>query len=244
MTDATDTQPDQPPPDQPHPTRIGALLFVVRTMLEYGRHLADTAVQRAKQPSFASIAVYFGTADLPLILARIERGILRATALLRRLEHHLANGRDVAWVSPRRPPRQPRPAATPGAPRTAHPAPSPWDDLTYPLTLEEIERHVRRRPIGRTIVDICLDLAVMPGLCDRLFGCELFDAINGHRGSIQKWLLERARRYKSFALERNRQPFNGWWDWRDDTHERIRGVLGFKIGQPPTLPADLLPVPT
>ena len=211
-------------------------MFVVRTLLEYGRHLADTVVQRAKQPSFATIAVYFGTADLSLILARIERGILRATALARVLDDYLAKGRDVKWITPRTPPREPRPAR-PKAARTDKPAPSPWDDLTSPLTLEEIEARVRRRPIGRTIADICLDLAVMPGLCERVFGMHLFDAMNGHRGSIQKWLTERRRRCESFALERNRQPFNGWWDWRDATTERIRGVLGFQIGEPPTLPA-------
>jgi len=113
-------------------------MFVVRTLLEYGRHLADTVVQRAKNPNFATIAVYFGTADLSLILARIERGILRATALARVLDDYLAKGRDVKWITLRTPPREPRPAR-PKAARTDKPAPSSWDDLTSPLTLEEIE---------------------------------------------------------------------------------------------------------
>lgn len=239
MSNAADTTPH----DEPIPTRLYSLLFVVGTLRDYGHHLADTVVARAKHANFATIAVYFGTGDLSLILARVQRGLLRAIALANLLGEYLAKGRDVAWVSPRRPPREPR-AKAPARPAAKPATPSRWDDLVYPLTLEEIEVQVRRRPIGRTIVDICLDLAVMPGLCDRVFGSELFDAINGHRGSLQKWLSEKRRRWIAFDEERNRKPINGWWEWWDDTRERIRGVLGFLIGEPPALPAHLLPAPT
>jgi hypothetical protein len=225
------------------PSRLGSLMHVVATLLDYGRHLALTVVARARNPNFASIAVCFGTAHLPLIMARIERGILRATILARVLNERAALGRDVQGVSPHRPPREPRPAAPKHAPRTPRPDPSRWDDLVYPPTLEEIEARVRRRPIGRTIVDICLDLAVMPGLCERVFGSELFDAIHFHRGRISRWMTEKQKRWKAFGYERDVKRVNGWWDWWDDTRERTRGVLGFHIGEPPTLPAELLPAP-
>src|SRR5215469_5578573 len=77
------------------PTHIGSLIYAVQTLLAYGRHLADTVVKRAKMPAFASIAVGFGTADLPLIMARIQRGIIRAIALARVLDDRLATGRDL-----------------------------------------------------------------------------------------------------------------------------------------------------
>ena len=246
MTHAPDTQPAQPPQDQPQPTRLGSLLYVVRTLFEYGRHLAETVVARAANPNFASLAVCFGTADLPLIMARIERGILRATALGRLLDARLARGRDVKCVSPGYYTTKPLPEPVAAASQPA-PAPKParrsaaacrarWDDLLYPLTLEEIEAQVRRRPIGRTIVDICLDLAVVPALCGPIFN-HLYDAIYWHRGNFNKWLGTRLKRYKAFGLERKRGPVNGWWDWQDDTPECLRGVLGFQIGEPPVLPA-------
>ena len=44
-------------------------------------------------------------------------------------------------------------------------------------TPEDLEAQVRRRPLGRTLVDICLDLAVVPGFCAGPFWNELFDSI-------------------------------------------------------------------
>jgi hypothetical protein len=57
----------QAPPSPPE--RIGALLHVVRILLAYGRHLADTVTLRATAPNFPAIAACFGTIDLPIILA-------------------------------------------------------------------------------------------------------------------------------------------------------------------------------
>jgi len=41
--------------------------------------------------------------------------------------------------------------------------------------LEERERQVRRRPFGRTICDVCLDLAGVPEFCIGPFWTELFE---------------------------------------------------------------------
>src|SRR5487761_2756414 len=76
--------PQGPQPDRagkPVPEGIAAVLVLVRILLEYGRHLAATLEHRATARSFSVIAQFFGTAQVPAILARIARGILRATAL-------------------------------------------------------------------------------------------------------------------------------------------------------------------
>jgi len=44
-------------------------------------------------------------------------------------------------------------------------------------SLEEIERQVRRRSIGHTIAEICLDLSVMPDLCTSRFWNQLFNVM-------------------------------------------------------------------
>ncbi len=71
-----------PDPASP-PERIARLLHVVRILLAYGRHVADTVRDRAAAPGFPAIAACFGTLDLAVILARLHRGILHAVALER-----------------------------------------------------------------------------------------------------------------------------------------------------------------
>src|SRR5487761_2581401 len=78
--------PQGPKPDRagkPVPEGIAAVLVLVRILLEYGRHLAETLEHRAAARSFSVIARYFGTARVPFLLARLSRGILRAMALER-----------------------------------------------------------------------------------------------------------------------------------------------------------------
>lgn len=248
------SEPTRTNPLYDQPTRLGSLMYAVQTLITYGRHLADTVVKRAKMPAFASIAVGFGTADLPLIMARIHRGIIRATALARVLEARLATGRDIQpYLSPAfrcRPWPEPEPVTVPVAPAAArvprrYTAPkitaAQWDDLYSSFTLEETEAHIRRRPIGRTVVDICLDLGVLPIQCNDEFWEHLFAAMYYHRGNFGRWVHEKLRRYKTFRHERNHKPIIGWWEWWDPTKERVRQSLGFFIGDPPTLPPELLP---
>jgi len=243
---------DAPPSPYEEPSRLGSLLYVVAHLLGFGRHLASTVVQRAKHASFASIAVGFGTADLSLILARLERGILRAVALEQMLIARLDARRDIKPSTPLGyangplpEPKPPRPAREKDAAsgRAGHATRARWDDLVYPPSFEEIEAQVRRRPVGRTILDICLDLAVLPVHCSDEFWNHLFVALHRHRGNFHTWYREQQRRWQAFRAERNRGPTNGWWDWQDDTKERSLKTLGFRIGEEPTLPPDLVPAP-
>jgi hypothetical protein len=245
-------QPDQPPATIPE--RIAPLLRVVRVLLGYGRHLAGTIRHRAAAPGFAAIAACFGTADLSVILAHLHRGILRATALERVLLARAASGRDIACAVPRIRTASPhRPAGEQATGEVGQPgnlriaAPRPARSLLgrdhpaefYTPTLEELEAQVRRRPLGRTIVDICLDLAVVPGLCTGAFWNELFDLTRCHGGSIATLMLERWRREQAFHQQQERHPTHDW-TWLNASREMLRELLGFFIGEDPVAPAAAL----
>jgi hypothetical protein len=241
------------------PARIAAFLQTLRVLLCYGRHLAETASDRAAAPSFTSIAACFGTARLETILAHLHRGLLRAMALERVLLARAARGRDIAFVEPRvptvaNPPApaadppglaangeaaQPAPDARPAAARPARPA--GWNDPTlYMPTLEELEAQVRRRPLGQTIIEICLDLAVVPGFCTGPFWNELFDLVRCYGGTLATLMQERCRRESAFEKEQDRVPGRGW-AWWDQKRETIRAALGFFIGETPVSPFGLVP---
>src|SRR5580698_4435048 len=169
----TPASPPDPPQDQPGktapvPEYIAALLYAVGILLGYGRHLLATVHRRAAAPTFPTIAACFGTANLPTILAHLNRGILRATALENVLRARAATGRDIEMVI-RRPRAGDEPPSAPASPQPEQPArpkaaprqsPPPGQDnpeLFMP-TLEALERQVRRRSFGRTFAEICLDL--------------------------------------------------------------------------------------
>ena len=225
------------------PARIAALLHTVRILLGFGRHLAETAQHRSASPDFNAIAACFGTGRLYAILAHLQRGLLRATALERVLLARAARGRDIPFTAPRE-----RATATPAAPadppaepsaeanvaRKAAPPPSRpagWNDpeLFMP-TLEDLEAQVRRRSLGRTLVDICLDLAVVPGFCTGPFWNELFDGIRLHGGSVATLMQEKARRQQAFCREQDGKPGSNW-DWLEMGREALRRVLGCFIGE-------------
>jgi hypothetical protein len=245
-----------PDPLQDHPgtslpNNIEVLLHACRILLGYGRHLIDTVRHRAAAPGFDAIAACFGTGNLSTILAHLNRGILRATALERVLLARAATGQDIGFVErrARTPEAQPAPvnAETRQLPAECSPArkhasrpsgPTGWNDpeLCMP-TLDELERQVRRRPIGRTIQDICLDLAVVPGFCHSAFWNELFDIMTWFGGSIGKLMREKTRRREAFASEQDRRP-DANWDWLQLKRDQLRQVLGFFIGEPPVNPLD------
>jgi hypothetical protein len=254
-TALADTSPD---PQQDHPaitlsTNVDFLLHAARILLTYGRHLIETIRHRATTPSFNAIAANFGTANLSTILAHLKRGMLRAAALERVLLARAATGRDIDFVERRKP--EPQPATAEAQPQQPNaPAPTPtththtprpsrpagWDDpeLFMP-TLEDLERQVRRRPIGRTFLDICLDLAVVPGLCHSAFWNELFDIMNwfGGGNSVDRLMRTKARRREAFANEQDRNP-KASWDWLRPKRDELRQILGFFIGEPPVNPFE------
>ncbi len=243
-----------PPDPQPYrsptmPEGIAQLLRIVRVLLDFGRHLADTVRDRSAAPGFTAIAACFGTARLSVIHAHLQRGILRALALQRVLLARAAAGRDLEFAAPRicNPDTVPAPAdaardRAAGQPAPRFPAPplvrrSGRDDPAdlHTPSLEQLEREVRRRPLGRTVVDICLDLAVVPGLCTGAFWNELFDLIRCHGGSIATLVLERRRREQAFGQEQDRHPTPGW-NRSSPRRETIRDLLGFFIGEQPVAP--------
>ena len=249
---AQSVSPSDPPQDQ-CVSNVEALLHAVGVLLTYGRHLVDTIRQRATTPNFNAIAACFGTGRLFAIMAHLQRGILRATALENVLLARAARGRDIGLGAPRVPAAA-APAATLAAPAEApveqpaapaelpveapvarkEPRPSRpvgWNDpeLFMP-TLAEFEAEVRRRPLGVTLVAICLDLAVAPGFCTGEFWNELFDSIRMRGGSIAVLMLEKMRREEAFAKEQDRKIGSNW-DWQELTKDAMRRVLGGFIGE-------------
>jgi len=196
MSTAAPTTP--PPPIQPDanramPPRIAQVLGVVRTLIAYGTDLADTLNQHASVPHllpcFSFIATIFRSRDIALILARITRGLLRAAALEQRLRNRAARGRDIQPRSLRSP-RKPRATKATTSPRGPAPAPH------VPPTLEQIAAEDRRRPIGAILVDICLDLGIIPGQMDPASWNELGQdlALSLYGGDLQNLVVWRRPR--------------------------------------------------
>ena len=249
MEPVAPSSPPDPPQDPPAtslPNNIGFLLHAVRTLLDYGRHLIATVSHRATAPNFNAIAACFGTDNLSTILAHLNRGILRAVALERVLLARAATGHDIDLVERRTRTPEPQPAPADAqpeqpsteprklAPRPTRPA--GWNDpeLFMP-TLQDLEREVRRRALGRTILDICLDLAVVPGFCTGEFWNELFDSMNCFGGSIATLMQQKSRREQAFDQMLDRRRGSNW-DWLRLTRDTARQVLGFFIGEPPVDP--------
>ena len=248
------------PPDPPQdnfvravPSNIEVFLHALRVLLGYGRHLIETVRPRAAAPGFAAIAANFGTANVSTILAYLNRGILRATALERVLLARAATGRDIdtiqrdTWMTlepgadaaEAPPPEQPAAMRVP-APRRppSRSRPAGWNDpeLFMP-TLADLEREARRSPVGRTLLKICLDLAVVPAFCHTQFWNELFELITYFGSGVHQLMQEKARRRKAFANEQDRNP-KATWDWLNLGRDAPRQILGFFIGEPPVNPFD------
>ena len=250
-TSSGPASPPDPPQDQPGstmPEYIAVLLRAVGILLGYGRHLLATVERRATAPTFPTIAACFGTANLSTIRAHLNRGILRATALQNVLFARAETGRDISIVvrrtrtavAPSAPtdpqPGQPadQPAKAKAAPRPTLPPGSDDPELFMP-TLEELEREVRRRAVGRTITDICRDLAVVPGFCTATFWNGLFEIMHYFGGSVEALMREKAHREQTFILEQDRK-LGSTLDWLHLKRDEIRQVLGFFIGEPPVDP--------
>ena len=157
------------------PKNIAQLLYVVRILLEYGRHLAATLESRATRPGFSLIARPFGTANVPVILAHLTRGIMRAIALQSLLLKRAATGRDLEIKPPRL--RSPRTTAQVEesiaqqsdqiiAERAEHDA--PIDPGRLP-TMQQIEAEVRSRPLGRALDQRFHVQRIFAGFCGVYF---------------------------------------------------------------------------
>ena len=241
-----------PTPKRPHPIpgRIGSVLKVLYAFIAHARQFASTATARAAAPEFAPAAAVFGTYDLPVILLRMQRGILRALSLQRYLLARAARGRNLRFIWPRyvdlqphhRPPASPTPVkrSTPIRPRHKEPTLLGPDDpgASYLPTPEELDAEVRRRPVGRTITYICMDLGIVPTLCEAEFWIKVEKIFRRYGGNFEHLDRARAAREKSFQAERDRRPETWHIDWQDMRKSTARRALGYLIGE--TL--DALPV--
>ncbi len=148
---------DRPAIGADAPTRTGRLLTLVRTLIDYGRQLGATLLQRTSATNLADVTRNFGTSDIGQILASITRGLLRAAAFEARLISRPVREPATPATLTIPPPPQPRAAppedssAAAGEPRIAR-LPTPGD----------IAAEIRRRPAGAVLADICRDLGIVP----------------------------------------------------------------------------------
>ncbi len=99
---------------------------------------------------------------------------------------------------------------------------------------------MRRRAIGRTIVEICNDLAVVPGFCTPAFWNDLFELMHYFGGSVGTVMREKSHREQAFILEQDKK-LGSTLDWLHLKRDEIRQVLGFFIGEPPVDPFSASP---
>jgi len=146
-------------PDPPtQASRFAPLLTLVHKLIDYGRQLAASLQQPAPPADFDNIAIGFGTYDLTAIVARIIRGLHRATALASRLQRLETTPEPDPAATPAMPPRASR-AATAPMPRPPRAAAI----VAAAPTPEQIAAKVQRQPIGEVFADICRDLGILPG---------------------------------------------------------------------------------
>ena len=110
-------------------------------------------------------------------------------------------------------------------------------------TLEELDRQVRRRAVGRTITEICRDLALVPGFCTPAFWSDMFQVMHFFGGSVETLMREKAHREQNFIREQD-SKLDSAWDWVHLKRDEIRERLGFFIGEPPVDPFGQSPAPS
>jgi hypothetical protein len=109
-------------------------------------------------------------------------------------------------------------------------------ELVMP-TLEDLERQVRRRSVGRTISESCHDLGVVPGFCTSSFWNRLFEIMHYFGGNVATVMRQRSNREQAFIQEQDKKLDNTW-DWLQLKRDAIRQILGYFIGEDPVDPFD------
>ena len=102
---------------------------------------------------------------------------------------------------PHKPSHRDQPARRKAAPRKSLP-PGQDDPELFMPTPEALERQVRRRSFGRTFAEICLDLAVVPGLCTPPFWNGMFEIMHYFGGNARTVMREKTRREQAFIRSR------------------------------------------
>jgi len=212
------------------PARIAEILLIARILNAYGRRISGLIIRPAAWMGFVIVARFFGTATVTDIAARIQLGIMRAMALEAMLLRRTERGQDLVIPATRQAgPRQPSQAAKPPR-QQIQPAPLTLDTLP---SRQDVEAWVRRRPIGRTIAAICLDLGVAPMLCQAGFWDRLTQAVRANRGSVATVLKEVRRRVDQFASRDFTRPRFPWPDpGRPNEDTPLRIYIGQDLFHP------------
>ena len=221
-------------------------------MQQTAKHSAQTNRQDwpvpgriAALPRFPTLAVGFGTHDLRRILAHVQRGLLRAMMLERYLLARAAQGRDIeptpipgsagpdaiAALNLKCRPQTER-DAKPRKPATRSVADSD-DPLHFAIpSLEELEAQVRRRSIGRTVAEICMDLGISPAVCDGAFWFEISEVLRQFDGDFTHFHEVQTHRREAFQQERDKRPETWTWPLWERANDAMREMLGFFLGEP------------
>ena len=224
------------------PPCIAFLLKIARVLIGYGKQRDETIAKKAVHPRFATVAAGSGTRYVRCSLAHVQRGILRAMMLERFLLARAAEGRDIE------PEQQPGPAEQADIEamemKLSTPRPKPErktdpDDPPDPdvLTAKQMESQVRRRTVGRTMADICLDFGVIPSFCAGATWSEILEILMHFGADLAQFFGVQQHRRKTIQRERDKRPDTSASDWRDRPRDAVRELLGCLIGETPTAPA-------
>ena len=219
------------------PDNTGFILTLLHVLLVHARHLSLTLDRRSTAWGFSVIAQFFGTARLPMIRARLARGILRIMALQRVLLSRAKRGIDVRYANPWTREPRPKPPAPPPSVGDSEPPPPArkrtrrcYADTTPDLdtlpSLAELEAEARRRKPGALIADICRDLGIDPSLCFAPFWNALWPVITWSGGNLL-FIKDFRQRQRAFEPEMNRTPP---LCTPEETRPGIERMLGFFIG--------------
>ena len=227
-----------PKQERATPPCIAFLLKIASVLLRYGRDLEQTIPTKTNHPRFPTLAAGFGTHDVRRILAHVHRGILRAMMLQRFLLARAAQCRDIETIEP---PAPAEPADIQAldlklpTPSQSHPKPKktdPDDPRHFAVpTVKELESQIRRRSVGRTIADICMDLGVTVTLCDGETWDDILQALTHFGANLAEFFSTQQRRRETFQDERDKRPETWTFDWRDRPKDAIRELLGSLLGE-------------
>ena len=156
---AQSPDPHQDQADTPARTR---LRHILRKLIAHAEHLTWDLTRRPTGMAVLWITVRFATKDIPLILARITRGLRLAAALHATLprpqrEHQREHQREQPAPAERK--RRTRPT-----PQSCNHELCNHADSGAPIALptsEEIAAQLRNRPIGEILTEICLALGIL-----------------------------------------------------------------------------------
>jgi hypothetical protein len=169
LVQALAPDPDRAGDTASEPYRSIRLIYLIRSLVEYGKEFLVTARLRYGTPGFAQFAKPFGITDLRLLIERISHAIRRAAILsdIVTMRAGLGGGDHVAPArrapSHRKPrERQPAPAAPPPDRQAGRAAPATGGSAGDLPSAAQIADELRRRPIAEVIAGICRDLCIAP----------------------------------------------------------------------------------